>query len=438
MPTTAHDFLRSWLRSGLINRSALDDLLRAAPAGVREDPNLLADYLIRAQVLTRYQAKRLLAGTTQGLVLGPYDLQTPIGKGGMGVVYLARDRRSQQAVALKVLPPKRARKEGRLLARFQREMELSQRVAHPHLAWTYEAGVAEGVYFIAMEYIPGKSLQRLVQGRGPLTVGRAARLIAEVAAALDHAHAQGLIHRDLKPSNVMITPHDHAKVLDLGLALIEGETGGAREVVGGKGYIVGTMDYIAPEQTHNAANVDPRSDLYSLGCTLYFSLTGSPPFPGGTARDKIRCHRNDDPKPPEEINPDIPEPIVELIYRLMAKRPQERPDSAALVERTLRAYTEGEIAQPLDQRADPEYRNAVDSLCSSDPSGSLLEVDLTAGAKDQSGGRRQLRRGPGPGTPESNGRNGASSPEGLLPSLVSGVSRNVQSMLEMLGLRRPR
>src|SRR5207253_1916620 len=216
-----------------------------------------------------------------------------------------RDVRSHLLVALKVLPPKRAREEERVLTRFRREMEMCQRVAHPHLAWAYEVGVCQGVYYIAMEYIPGRSLYRLVNDEGPLEISRAARLFAEVASALDHAHCQGLIHRDLKPSNIMITPHDHAKVLDLGLALVQGEDLSEREVIGGQGYVVGTMDYIAPEQTEDASRVDPRSDIYALGCSLYFALTGRPPFPGGTALQKIQRHRTEHAPPCVQVNPNV-------------------------------------------------------------------------------------------------------------------------------------
>src|SRR5262249_32398706 len=266
-PKTVDSFLKTVLRSGLIDREQLQSTLNSVPRDLRTNPEALADHLVRHNKLTRFQAAKLLQGTALGLQLPPFPVQAPIGKGGMGPVYLAMDTRSGQTLALKLLSPKRAREEERVLARFRREMEMCQKVAHPHLAWTYEVGVCQGVYYIAMEYIPGKNLYRLVSEEGPLPVPRAARLFGEVAVALDHAHNQGLIHRDLKPSNIIITPHDHAKVLDLGLALVQGESPVEREVIGGRGYVVGTMDYIAPEQTQNAAKVDPRSDIYSLGCT---------------------------------------------------------------------------------------------------------------------------------------------------------------------------
>src|SRR5262249_50468940 len=180
------DFLKTILRSGLLDRDLLQASLRGVPADERDDPEAVANHLIKLGKLSRFQAGKLLQGTAMGLVLGPFQVLAPIGKGGSGTVYLARDSRGQnQLVALKVLPPKKAREEQRLLARFRREMELCQRVSHPHLAWTYEVGVQQGVYYIAMEYIPGKSLTRLVAEQGPLAVPRAARLFAEVAAALD-------------------------------------------------------------------------------------------------------------------------------------------------------------------------------------------------------------------------------------------------------------
>jgi serine/threonine protein kinase len=351
---SAEDFLRNVLRSGLLDREQLQASLRAVPLAERGDPHALASYLVRTGKLTRFQADKLLRGMSQGMIIGPFRLLAPLGKGGMGTVFLVRDQRSDHLVALKVLPPRLARTEERMLVRFRREMEMSQRVAHPHLAWTYEVGEFRGAHYIAMEYIPGRTLSRLVTEEGPLPLPRAARLLAEVAAALEHAHKQGLIHRDLKPSNIQVTPRDHAKVLDLGLALSHGETGDAL-IVGGQGYIVGTMDYIAPEQTLDAVKVDARSDIYSLGCTLYFALSGQPPFPGGTSREKVMRHRNEKPTALADLVPSMPGGFVALVERMMAKDPANRPPSAAIVEAELRAWAAGEVVQPLDRAEDVTF-----------------------------------------------------------------------------------
>ncbi len=366
MPTV-NDFLKTVLRSGLLDRDQLKDALRKVPRDQREEPRVVADHLIKTGRLSRFQARKLLEGTPVGLKLGPFQVLAPVGRGGMGTVYLARDTRSGMLLALKVLPPKRAREEERILARFRREMEMSQKVAHPNLAWTYEVGVCQGVYYIAMEYIPGKSLHRLIHDEGPLAVPRAARLFAEVASALEHAHMQGLIHRDLKPSNIIITPNDHAKVLDLGLALKQGEPPTDIRVTGGAGYIVGTMDFIAPEQADDACNVDARSDIYALGCTLYFALSGRAPFPGGTGKDKVQCHRTVEPVSLEELKPDLPPGFVALVRRMMAKRPEQRFASASDLEHELRQWVApDEKVLPLDQQTDPGFQQAVAQLETAD------------------------------------------------------------------------
>jgi serine/threonine protein kinase len=369
-PQTADAFLRTVLRSGLLDRATLQSELRAVPLDRRGDADALADHLIKIGKLTRFQAHKMLKGASLGLVLGPFHILAPIAKGGMGTVYLARDTRSDHMVALKVLPPRRAREEEWLLTRFRREMEMCQCVAHPHIAWTCEVGVCQGVYYIAMEYIPGKSLYRLVADEGPLPVARAARLFAEVTSALDHAHTRGLIHRDLKPSNIIVTPNDHAKLLDLGLALMEGEDA-HREIIGGQGYVLGTMDYIAPEQADNAALADARSDLYALGCTLYYALTGRPPFPGGSALEKIQRHRSDDPEPVPKFNANVPPAFIGLLRRLMSKNPDKRPASAAAVREELLPWAEKARVLPLDKPGDAAYEEAVAVLETAEPSSQL-------------------------------------------------------------------
>jgi serine/threonine protein kinase len=370
-------FLKTVLRSGLLNREQLRTALRDVPREQRGSPEDLAGHLIKAGKLSRFQASKLLEGATVGLRLGPYQVQAPIGRGGMGMVYLALDTRNSQYVALKVLPPHKAREEERYLTRFRREMELSQRVRHAHIALTYDVGESNGVHFIAMEYIPGMSLHRMVSRKGPISVARAARLFAEVCSGLDHAHSQGLIHRDLKPSNIMVTPNDHAKVLDLGLALMEGEVAGEElgkeaAVIGGQNYVVGSMDFIAPEQTEDATGVDARADIYSLGCSLYFALTGRQPFPGGTIRDKMRRHRTEEPEPVERLNRGVPDEFAGLVRKMMAKRPEARFASAYDARGALLPWAAGEPELPLDRPNDTTFREAVHALASADVSSELL------------------------------------------------------------------
>jgi eukaryotic-like serine/threonine-protein kinase len=371
---SVEEFLKTVLRSGLLDRRRLDAVLAAAPPGQRETAKALADYMVRNGRLSRYQARKLLRGAFVGLLLGPYQVLAPIGKGGMGVVYLARDERDGRLAALKVLSPRKA--EGRMLARFRREMQISRKVSHPNVALTYDSGEYNGAHYIAMEYIPGKNLYRLVMAEGPLRTARAARLFAEVASGLHHAHDIGLIHRDLKPSNIMVTPHDHAKVLDLGLAIIQGEKVVDPAITGGQGYIVGSMDYIAPEQTNDAVKVDRRSDVYGLGCCLYFAVSGKPPFPGGTNADKIHCHRTQEPAPLLRLNPQLPPAFVQIVRRMMAKDPARRYQTAQAVADDLRAWAAGEAVQPMDNPEDADFLEAVAVLQAAEPSTDFTLTNL--------------------------------------------------------------
>jgi len=349
--TSVDVFLRTLLGSGIITTDGLQQALQAVPSDRLRDADFVADHLVKVGKLSRFQAGKLLQGITKGLVLGPFQLMSPIGKGGMGAVYLARDTRNGGLVAVKVLPPKKAKAEERLVARFRREMEICQQVDHPYLTRTMEAGTDDNVHYIVMEYIAGQTLYKLVTEHGTLAVGRAARLFSEVAIGMEYAHGRGLIHRDLKPSNIMVTPNDRVKVLDLGLALIQGEVASDRTVVGGAGYVVGTLDYLAPEQADDASQVDPRSDIYSLGCALYFTLTRQAPFAGGNALQKLLRHRCDEPTALVELNAAIPPEFAAIVRRMMAKKKEDRFANAADLRQALTPWCDRPVDVPLVKTA---------------------------------------------------------------------------------------
>lgn len=340
-------FLATLRRSRLLDPADLDRLA----AGLAGRPaREFADALIRTGELTRYQADKLLRGHWQGLVLGPYQILVPLGRGGMGtVVYLARDRRMTEALgdsvmlALKVLPDRRAQADPKVLARFRREMELGRRLSHPNVVRSYAAGDLDSVHFLALEYVPGKTLRQLVVEKGPLPFGDAARVFADLADGLAHVHEKGLIHRDVKPANLMVRPDGRGVLLDLGLAYEPGELlPKDPAIAGGRGYIVGTLDFLAPEQAKDAVFLTPAADLYGLGCSLYFALTGALPFPAKTAKEKVQRHRS-------ELAPSVagvPPGLAHLVRWLMAKSPAERPATAARVREMLREWATAAASPP--------------------------------------------------------------------------------------------
>ena len=352
-------FLTTLRRSRLFDAGDLDRFTgRLRPDSARA----FADALVRSGELTHYQADKLLRGRWHGLVLGPYSVLAPLGRGGMGtVVYLARDRRMTESLgdsvllALKLLPDRKAVEDPKVLARFRREMELGRRVNHPNVVRTFAAGDIDAVHYIALEYVPGRTLRQTVGETGPLPVGEAARIFADVAAGLAHVHACGLVHRDVKPANVMVRPDGRAVLLDLGLAFAPGEPLPADPAIaGGKGYVVGTMDYLAPEQARHATAVGPAADLYGLGCMLYYALTGALPFPAEGTKEKVRRHRLD---PPPEVA-SVPPGFAELVKSLMAKTPEARPASAARVR---------ELLLPWATEAKP--RVTIDAVAAADAPG---------------------------------------------------------------------
>ncbi|WZO99670.1 serine/threonine-protein kinase [Isosphaeraceae bacterium EP7] len=341
------EFVENLTRSALVKP---DDLERArAAVAPTENPEAavrLARHLISKDLLTSYQARKILAGATRGFFVGGYTILRPLGEGGMGKVYLARGPKRGDLVAIKVLPPKRAQEDEQSLLRFQREMELSTRVNHPNLARTFEVGNEGDVYFMVMEYIPGDSLYHVVKSDdgGPLRVPDAARFFLKILDGLEAAHGGGLVHRDIKPSNIMVTPEGDAKILDLGLARDMDEEAHRLTKTN---TVIGTLDYASPEQLGNASHADRRSDLYSLGCTLYFTLAGRPPFEGGDVVNKIFKQRMVEADPLETVARGVPSTFGAIVRKLMAKEPDHRYQSAAELRVDLARWTDPAIVRAI-------------------------------------------------------------------------------------------
>jgi serine/threonine protein kinase len=274
-------------------------------------------------------------------VIPGYEVLSELGRGGMGVVYKARHRRLGRWVALKVI-----RKDRWLdpdaIRRFEWEAKAAARLAHPNLVVLYDADAAGDTHFLAMECLDGTDLGRLVKRDGPLPISDACKYLLQACRGLQYAHERGLIHRDIKPANLMATTSDRClKILDLGLARhIIAEELEARSFETPSGFVLGTPDFLAPEQALDARLVDPRSDIYSLGCTFYYLLTGQVPFPGGTIMQKLLRHREEEPLSMVHLRPELPRALVSLVAVMLAKRPEERPQTMSAVATILEDWIE--------------------------------------------------------------------------------------------------
>jgi eukaryotic-like serine/threonine-protein kinase len=278
---------------------------------------------------------------SQPFQLGQYRIGERIGRGGMGAVYRAEHIRLKKSVAVKILSTDPIR-DRRSAARFQLEMEVVGKLDHPNIVRATDAGEASGVHFLVMELIEGTNLAHLLLRHGPLSVPDACELVRQAAIGLQHAHEHGLVHRDVKPSNLMLSNAGVVKLLDLGLALLRSSGPSAPDLTG-VGEVMGTAEYMAPEQWAETHSVDIRADIYSLGCTLYALLTGDPPFTGsGRSFLRMMSAHQQSPVPPiTDVRSDLPPALCAFIGRLLAKAPDDRPATPGEVAAELAAFTEG-------------------------------------------------------------------------------------------------
>ena len=297
------------------------------------DPRELARRLVALGWLTPYQVNRLVQGRGRELVVGPYRLLESIGRGGMGQVFKARHTLMQRVVALKVIRPAWL-PEPEARQRFLREIQAAAKLAHPNVVMAHDAAQVDDSFYLAMELVEGTDLDKMLQKQGRLPVAQACDYAHQAALGLQHAHEHGMVHRDVKPSNLMVSGAGVVKVLDFGLAQVrtEREANLTRD-----GQLMGTPNYMAPEQAIQAAAVDIRADVYSLGCTLYHLLTGQPPFKEKSLSEKLLAHQTHAPPPVGQLVA-VPTELEEIVRGMMAKRPEDRPQTPALVADALAIF----------------------------------------------------------------------------------------------------
>lgn len=297
-------------------------------AGVR-DSREIAKALASWKLLTKFQAKMLLVGRNSGFFIGPYCILDQLGQGGMGRVYKAMHRTMNRVVALKVLKPQLVNTE-RAHELFLHEVQAAAKLSHPNIVMAFDANETGGRHYLAMEFVDGPNLESYVRKRGPLPVGLACEVIFQVANGLAHAHEKGMVHRDIKPANLLLaqdSPTDgiQVKILDFGLArLQQNEESNAQTIVARENTVMGTPDFLSPEQSRSLHDVDIRADLYSLGCTFYYLLTGQVPFPGGTNVDKLIRHNREQATPIEDLRPGVVKVVADIVRKLMAKKAEDR------------------------------------------------------------------------------------------------------------------
>jgi eukaryotic-like serine/threonine-protein kinase len=319
------DLLPIIRNSGVLTEKQFLDVRSKIVAGEYPgDSKALAQRLVRDGVLTEYQTRRFLGGKSHGLLVGKYVILDRLGSGSMGRVYKAHHQLMGRVVALKIIAPEIVTNE-RVVARFQREMRLVGKLDHPNVVRAFDADQAGGILYIVMEYVAGQSLGQKLK-EGPISPVDAVGFAAQAALGLAHAHAQGIVHRDVKPSNLLLNEEKQVKVLDLGLGvLMDGDEHATFATA--DGVAVGTVDYMSPEQACGR-DVDGRSDLFSLGCSLYHLITGRQAFPGDTPIERLGRRINNKHVPITDLKPELPSSLVNVLDKLLANKPHERYQTA--------------------------------------------------------------------------------------------------------------
>lgn len=328
-------FLKTLKQSRLLTKTQWG-VVQSTIRGAVESPNAaplrtsieLARDLVTHGLLTTWQAEKLLDGKHKGFFLGKYRLLRPLGVGGMCFVYLAEHSWLQQTRAIKILPQSK-QNQGSHLERFYREAQAAAKLDHPNIVKTFDIAEQGRQHYIVMEYVDGVDLATVVRHRGRLPIGEAVEYLKQSATALLHAHSADLIHRDIKPGNFLLTRHGQIKLMDLGLAKFMDQP--SELTVVHNDTLMGTADFLSPEQALHSHLVDHRTDLYSLGATFYFLIAGHPPFPDGTVAQRLARHQALEPPGLEIVRSDCPPTIAALCRWMLEKSPEDRPADCGTV-----------------------------------------------------------------------------------------------------------
>ncbi|MBL8824015.1 MAG: protein kinase [Planctomycetia bacterium] len=392
---TSNQFLETLRKSGLVEDSILDASL-SSYTGTTEDPTKIAEYLVKNKLITTFQARSLLAGRYRGLVIGAYRVMEKIGSGGMGIVYMAEHEKLKRRVAIKILPEDKTR-DKLALERFYREARAAAALDHPNVVKAFDVSEHQGMHYLVMEYIDGTNLQKYLDTKGPLPWKTALNIVVQACKGLQHAHERNMVHRDIKPANILVDKGGQVKILDLGLArsFQISQDNLTQDLSDGKD-IMGSIDYIAPEQAIANNMVDIRADIYSLGATLYSLITGKPPVEGTTAQ-KLLQHQMQMPTPVSRLNPEVPEGVSHIINKMMAKRPEHRFSVPSEVASALSPFISN-TSQPISgvnsypmnpNLAGPPSGMALGLHSGNLGSGNLASGSLTSGNLGRSTGSLQ-------------------------------------------------
>ena len=377
-PASVTEFLDLVQKSGVADEKRVDAYMTRLRGNntVPPEPGKLAGRMVVDGILTQFQAEHLMKGKWRRFTIGKYKILEQLGSGGMGTVYLCEHKLMRCMRAIKILPAAKAQDEA-ALGRFYREARAVAAIDHPNIVHAYDIDQDDALHFLVMEYVDGASLQEIVKKSGPLDVLRACHYIRQSAIGLDHAFRAGLVHRDIKPGNILVSRDGVVKILDMGLARFFNDDD---DILTKKfdENVLGTADYLAPEQAIDSHEVDTRADIYSLGATFYYLLTGKTPFGEGTVAQKLLWHQSRQPKSARELRPEIPAALEAVIVKMMAKDPANRYTVPAEVAEALAPFTQKPIGQPPDDemprlspaatgRSGDSYEASADSTAISKP-----------------------------------------------------------------------